>query len=465
MIKVLIKKELQAILSSPKFIAVFAVCSILIIMSIYIGIDEYNLSMRHYEAANANNSQQMLEITDWRRLNTSIIRRPDPMLIFVSGINNDVGRQYQISDGSIKLQNSNYSENTIFAVFRSMDLMFIVQIVLSLFAIVFSYDLISGEKEAGTLKLCFANQLPRRKYIIAKYVGSWLGLIIPLLLPLMLGVMLILLYNIPMTTTHWLKLCVFVGLSFIYISFFLSLGMLLSSLNRESSKSFLYLLVIWVCLVLIIPRTGVMVAGQFISVPTTAEISSKLSQKNRELSTQFIEWVKELRKKVLAARSNKERAPLMKELQEKRVKLSQDKAQYDALLNDDLRNRKIIREKLGFSLSRISPASAFQLAAMDLAGTGASLVTTYEDQIRDYKDSFIKIRGKKIVEASNNTFNATGDNKPKRLDLSELPEFKYNNPNSNQIIKSIIIDVGIIFFCILLSVAGTFIIFNKYDVR
>ena len=213
-------------------------------------------------------------------MNTTITLRPDPMQIFVSGINNDIGRQASIQRSqTIKLTRSNYADNTIFAVFRSMDLMFIFQIVLSLFAILFTYDAINGEREKGTLKLSFANPLPRNAYIAAKLTGSWLGLVIPLLIPLLLGVALVLVYRIPMSGVHWFRLGLFLGLSVVYFSLFICLGVLVSSLTRRSSVSFLYLLVIWVALVLVIPRGGVMIAGNFISVPTAAEISSKLSQK------------------------------------------------------------------------------------------------------------------------------------------------------------------------------------------
>lgn len=483
MITILIEKELKAILLSPKFIAVFAVCSILIILSIFIGIEEYKTSMTHYETVKAQGDQQMRDETSWTALRTGTTRYPDPMQIFVSGINNDIGKQSVISrSGTIKLYRSNYSENTIFAVFRSMDLMFIVQIVLSLFAILFTYDTINGERETGTLKLSFANPIPRSSYIIAKLIGSWLGLVIPLLIPILLGIAMVLLYQIPMTTAHWQQLGLLIGLSILYFSFFICLGVLLSSLTRQSSGSFLYLLVIWVSFVLIIPRVGVMVAGQFIPVPTAAEISSKLTQKSRELFDQYREKMNAISKEQNSAyedmrsedMTNEERQSRSKELndeymrkmREESDKRSQELAKYDASLNEEWRNRKAVREKLGFLLSRFSPASAYQLAAMDLAGTGMSLKTNYEDQLRVYRDVFNKFRSKKVAEAGNNAYaNLMGDNKPKPLDISEVPEFEFINPDLNKILQSTVIDIGIISIYILLIMGGTFIAFIRYDVR
>ncbi len=482
MIKILIEKELKSILLSPKFIAVFSVCSILILLSIYIGIEDYRASMTHYETVTAQADQQMQDETNWMALRPGVTRYPDPMQIFVSGIQNDIGRQATISSrGTIKLNNSNYSENIIFAVFRSMDLMFIVQIVLSLFAILFTYDSINGERETGTLKLSFANPVPRTSYIIAKLIGSWLGLVIPLLIPVLLGVALVLLYRVPMTASHWRQLGLLIGLSILYFSFFICLGVLVSSLTRNSAGSFLYLLVIWVSIVLIIPRAGVMIAGQFIPVPTAAEISSKLSQKTNEVYEQLNKKMNEINEENNKAFSkitsdtsltNEERQSRVKELSEKtrkqfdeeRDKHYQKIADYDATLNEDWRNRKAVREKFGFSLSRFSPASAYQLAAMDLAETGISLKTNYEDQIRAYSDVFNKFRSKKDSEAGN-TFDLMSDKKPEPLDLSEMPKFKYINHDLSKILHFTVIDTAIISGYILLIIAMTFIAFIRYDVR
>jgi ABC-type transport system involved in multi-copper enzyme maturation permease subunit len=485
MISTLIEKELKAILLSPKFSAIFVVCSVLIILSVYIGIEEYRTSMTHYETVNAQVDQQMRDETNWGGLRPSVTRYPDPMQIFVSGINNDIGRQASISSGgTIKLRYSNYSENLIFAVFRSMDLMFIVQIVLSLFAILFTYNAINGERESGTLKLSFANPLPRGSYIIAKLIGSWLGLVIPLFIPVLLGVLLVLLYRIPMTIAHWQKLGLLVGLSILYFSFFICLGVLLSSLTRQSSGSFLYLLVIWVSFVLIIPRVGVMVAGHFIPVPTAAEISSKMAQKTMEFSDQFREELDALRKeqdkayqdlssdKSLSIEERNNRSKELSDnylikLNEEEEKYLQKIAEYDAFLNEDWRNRKAVREKLGFSLSRFSPASAYQLAAMDLIGTGMNLKTNYEDQLRTYSDIFNNFRSKKIEETGGRVFvfNPLENKKPKPLDLSELPKFEFVNPDLSKILPFTVIDIAIISIYILFIIAGTFIAFIRYDVR
>lgn len=477
MLKTLIEKELKAILLSPKFVSVFSVCSILVVLSVYLEIEEYQTGVRHYETINSQLDQQTKELTSWSSVRLNIVRSPDPMHIFVTGINNDIGRQSPIIRGDIiKLYGSRYSDQLLFAIFRSLDLMFIVQVVLSLFAILFTYDSICGERDAGTLKLNFANPIPRTTYILAKIAGSWLGLMIPLIIPLAIGVVLVFIYRIPMTTAHWIRFFLLIFISGLYLSFFICLGVLFSSLSKAPSSSFLYLLVIWICFVLIIPRAGVMIAGQFLSVPTAAEISAKLTEKQREISRQLTEWMSEYSKEInsrMASLSDVDQQKKANELTEqyskdvtkKFAEFNQEIDKYHISLNEEWRNRKVEQEMLGFSLSRFSPASAFQLATMELSGTGLSLKTEYEDQLQAYKEIFNTFIAKKEDKAGGIFRQLSDEKNPENIDIREIPEFRFANRSLSQVMQITIIDIGILAFYILITIAGTFIAFIRYDVR
>jgi hypothetical protein len=86
--------------------------------------------------------------------------------------------------------------------------------------------------------------------------------------------------------------------------------------------------------------------------------------------------------------------------------------------------------------------------------------------MRGYSDIFNKFRSKKAAEAGNNAFNLLdNDQKPEPLDLSEMPKFKFINPELNKVLQSTIIDIGILAFYILIIIAGSFIAFLRYDVR
>ncbi|MDM7915732.1 MAG: ABC transporter permease subunit, partial [Candidatus Eisenbacteria bacterium] len=283
MLRAMIGRELRAILRSPKFAGSFAVGAALIVLSVFLGIQEYRAATRQYETATTLASQQLREETTWMRMGTRAFRRPEPMQIFVSGVGNDIGRLSPIAASTpVELRHSPYADDPIFAFFRMLDLVFLVGVVLSLFAILFTYDAISGERQDGTLKLALANRVPRARYLIAKGVGSWLALVVPLAIPVALSMLLLVVYRVPMDGERWMRLGLLLAASLLYFTFFLALGLLVSALTRRPSHSFLIALLLWVMLVLIIPRAGIAISSQIVPVPGVAEIEGRRAEFARD---------------------------------------------------------------------------------------------------------------------------------------------------------------------------------------
>ncbi|HSR54060.1 MAG TPA: ABC transporter permease subunit [Acidobacteriota bacterium] len=406
MLGTIIEKELKSIILSPKFVATFAACSILILLSVWVGIQDYQASVEQYEAALKLN-QQALSERNWAGFATSAYRPPDPMQIFVSGVNNDIGRLSSISRAAdVKLRNSIYSDDPIFAVFRFVDLTFIVQIVLSLFAILFTYDAVNGEREGGTLALTFANPVPRAHFILGKFAGSWLGLVIPLAIPILLSMLLVMLSGVPMTPAHWQKVAMLMGAALLFFTFFLCFGVLVSSLTRRSAVSFLLSLVAWVVLVLIIPRMGVMAAGQSIQVPSMAEIESmqegfaqsRWDEYKNEAQERWKERMSQTQGLSAEERTvaNKQKMQQwMLEDSQFRAKVQEEIAAYQRRLTEERRNQLALQESLALTLARVSPAAAFQLTAMTLADTDIYLKARAEDTMRTYRDEVLELAEEK----------------------------------------------------------------------
>ena len=74
------------------------------------------------------------------------------------------------------------SGNVFLDYFYRIDLVFIFQFVLSLLALLFAYDTIAGEREAGTLRLTMSHPIRRGSILGAKYLGAMICLILPLII-------------------------------------------------------------------------------------------------------------------------------------------------------------------------------------------------------------------------------------------------------------------------------------------
>ena len=480
MFSVLFEKELRSIILSPKFVATFGVCSLLIILSVFVGIQEYNNEVDQYETAIRLSEQQMMGESSWWGITNNVFRKPSVMQVFVSGVNNDIGRSAQISTWvEPKLENSNYSDDTLFAVFRFVDLTFIFQVVLSLFAILFTYNAINGERESGTLKLALSNAVPRAQYVFAKFAGSWVGLSIPLLIPLLIGLLMVVVFGVPMEGDDWARVLTLIGSSILYFTFFIAFGLLVSALTKRSAVSFLILLVAWVCLVLIVPRAATMTAGQIAPVTSVAEIESQKDRQRTDRWRAFgMERQKmwEERRTAMEGMTEDERNQYMQanrqawdEAEAASREITQEEiSEFSRKLDEELRNEKVAQEKLAFTLSRFSPASAYKLTAMNLADTGTSLKNEYEDAMKDYRATFTRFVDEKREEdrRANRGRRGPGSNDDDDpLDLSELPRFEAPEQSYSQSVQPTIIDLGILSVFSVLAFAGAFMAFIRYDVR
>jgi ABC-type transport system involved in multi-copper enzyme maturation permease subunit len=483
MFRSMVAKELAAILKSPKFLGSFLTGSVLILISLGLGMSEYKTARRQYDAAAALTEQETSEQTSWSRLNTKAFRAPDPLHAFVSGVTYDLGRFTPVSPaGAVQLTHSPYADDPLFALFRMFDLSFLVSVVLSLLALLFTYDAVCGEKEDGTLRLVLSNGVPRSRFLLAKGLGSWLGLAVPLSIPLGLGILVMVLAGLPMDGSHWLRLGAFLGASLLLFSFFIALGLLVSTLTKRSSHAFLTALLVWVLLVLIIPRAAVVSASQIVSVPGVAEIDGKVAAFSRD---QMQEFAKSFLAPDSASGSADGECPaanaarhdeMQTTVEARRREMEQKVDAFRERLMEDMRSRRSAQERLAFRLARFSPVAAYQLAAMDLAESDVDLKARFEEAARAYRTDFLAFAKKKEAETGEATaIRITADSRTgvsvarprqaSRLDLGELPRFTPPVRSAGVPLATSAPDLGWLGISSLLAFAGAFVRFRNYDVR
>jgi ABC-type transport system involved in multi-copper enzyme maturation permease subunit len=370
--------------------------------------------------------------------------------------------------------------------------------VLSLLAILFTYDAINGEREGGTLQLTFSNPVPRAKYILGKLIGSWLGLVIPLSIPILLSILLVLIMKIPMTPLHWQKLAGLLFVSLLYFTFFIALGLLTSALSRRSGTSFLISLVIWVFFVFIVPRAGIMAAGQFVEVPSVAEMKSRQAAYTKERQDDFqakmSAFVQSLIKRQMSMltpnmtpqerneMSKNLQGELEKEISKERKVMEADITDYGYRLHEERRNRQAQQEKRGFLLSRFSPASSFRLAAMNLAETDVLLKTRAEKAMVDFRSNLLEmakvktreqgsegtisgIRTKTYQRNDGTTVIGFDRRTPPTVNPEDVPIFVQDPRTFGDTASDILMDIGLLAIYSIVCFSITFVAFLRYDVR
>lgn len=471
MLKLIIEKELRENIKTTKFAVTFCICSILILLSFYTGGKNYQVAKARYEAAKAENLRKLEGITDWLQVRQfRIYLPPQPVDALVCGVSNDIGRTIEVKGlGELKSQDSLYGSDPIFAIFRFMDLDFVFTVVLSLFAILFAYDAINGEKERGTLRLTFSYPVPRDIYISGKVIGSFLALILPLLIPIMIGALLLPVIGTPMDGNSWAKLSMVIMSGILLTGAFLTMSVMISSMTQKSSSSFLILLVIWIFAVMIIPRLSVITSGAIVKVPTVAEINS---QKSRLQSQLWSEEKKSLVNFKPTAGSDMQQmmTELNKYMKQKREERDNKSQEFSNRLNEDRDNKEASMEHLAFGLARISPVTVFSLAAQGAVGTSLGLEERFGKAALAFREEYVKFMDKKTGGNGNASFiiyRKMGDDKtkPDPINTREIPEFNFKPAPVTENLASVFPEMGLLALFNIIFFSGAFISFRKYDAR
>ncbi len=461
MFKIILEKELREILGTTKFALTFGVCALMILLAFYVGAENYRTSQRQYETSVAENLNQMEGLTWWANIDHRLFLPPQPLASLVSGISNDIGRttEIRVYYSELTPRGTRFNENPIFAVFRFLDLEFIFGVVLSLFAILFGYDAINGEKERGTLRLTFSNSVPRDQYILGKLVGSLLALIVPLMIPILIGCLLLPLLGVPMDADSWLRLGMIIALGFLYIGVFLTLSVFVSALTQRSSSSLLMLLVLWIFVVLIIPRTAVLLAARTTDVPSIDQVDYEKSVFQRQLwaerNAASRKWFEE---HAGLQKTNREQWAVERQafFKEQTEEVERKMGEMHDRVNEHRENRATIRQNVALGLARISPTASFSIAASELASTSLALRKAYLTSLKDYRPIFHDFVPSFVDERVDI---------PGGIDPQELPVFQFRAPTTSAAIDKALPDIGLLILFNILLFLGAFVAFLRYDVR
>ena len=462
----IIRKEILDNINSPKFVFTFLLCTILILLSVYTGVNNYRAELREYNAAIALNKKNLENQPNYQSLagiGTKVTRSPQVLGTIITGIQEAVGRQATVNIAyDPSLIDSKYDSNPVLAIFGELDLTLIVRIVLSLLAVLFTYNAIVGEKEQGTLKLNLSYRVPRDQLILGKTIGGFLSLLVPLVIPFVMGLLILVIYpDISLSGEDWMRIGLISVLFVLYLSVFFTLGLLISSLTGRSSSSLFILLFIWVTFIFVIPKMAVIAAGHINPIPSVHEITAQKDAFLQEISgstqKEVREWMKE---------NPGDGTP---EWQEKFKKYIEDVQQgatdridkKNAELESEYQSKRHKQQMLALYLSRISPASALTFGAMSMGRTGIHEHERFLNSIKTYKPVFTKWANAKMMQSIN--FDRTAQ-QPKP-EISDMPLHEFQPESLRDSLALAIPDFAVMILMIIVFFSGAFVSFLRYDVR
>ncbi len=429
----IVRKEILGNIFGLKFHVVMLFSSLLIIFSVYTGIESYSVRLKEYNTAVRRHEEMLKNHASWPILGSmgyNIDKPPSELSVIAEGLEGVLGRTTRINLTSpVKLEESKYNDNPILAIFGSFDLMFVVRAILSLFAILFSYDAISGERERGTLKLMLANSVPRHTIILGKAVGLFFCLVVPLTIPLLISALMIMLSpNIAMSGILWGRLLGIMLTFFLYLACFFSLGLLVSACTHRASASFMILLFVWIVSVFVVPRASVILASRVTPAMSLQEFHARKDANMQEIMPGG--------------------GGSYEDMMSKNEKLE---AEY---------TRQIRRQvSVAKNLSRISPAACMTYVTLSLADTGVTRHERFLDTAKLYRFQFMGVVGPMISQQNL----ADMFTNPQKPDASLVPRFEFQEERLSDAVSRIKVDFIIIGILTILFFLYAHLSFRRYD--
>ena len=277
-----------------------------------------------------------------------------------------------------------FRKNDTLPNFTELDWTFIIGLVTSFMAILFTYDAISGERETGTLSLLMANSVSRATVRLAKFIGAFLTLTIPLLIGILLNLMIVNASElVSLDGNEWARIGIICVISAIYISILLWLGLFISSQFSNSSSCLLVLLLIWVVFVVLIPNTMGTLAGGLQQLPSKDEVSRLKQAKLDEIDQRYVES-----SRLFKFGSPSENPPKIEALQVWASYLT-ERADVKSRFDDEHLNKQFAQVAFTQKITRLSPAAIYKYTLESLAGTGFARHERFVQQVRRYRQQFV----------------------------------------------------------------------------
>ena len=291
----IIKKEFHQNIITSRFIIGTMLCIIFMIAVKITLLDEQKMMIDAYNRKSTENENNFKKFYVYSTITTEALKPPEPLAIFHEGVSKKLGGVITITRQEVPYESSRYVlDNPFLGIFQSIDVVLIFKLVMSLLALLFAFDMFSGEKENGTLKLVLSTRLSRAQLFMGKYFGGLLSLTAALFPSFIIGLLILLFAPfIKLTLDMFTRIFLIYFISIIFTASFFSIGALISCTTHRSVVSLAISLFIWVVLVIALPNLGDYIGSQLKKVEQSRIVADRVTAIDQE----FRQVLKDYREK------------------------------------------------------------------------------------------------------------------------------------------------------------------------
>jgi len=270
-------------------------------------------------------------------------------------------------------------ENPLNLMVGRFDLAFVLVYLLPLLVLALSYNVLSGERERGTLALTLAQPVSARSVVGAKLLFR-AQVVLALALGASVGGGLLVGGGNPVRLALWS------GVVSVYALFWLALAAWVNTLGRSSAWNATVLVGAWLVVVVVVPAAGNLTAALLHPLPSRVEMitvqreaSNQAVNQRSELLARYLEDHPEMAGGVVPDAANSA-ALAWAATEEVNRRLEEVATVYE----ERLRSQRAMVRRYRYA----SPALLAHSALLETAGTGDGRFVRFEEQVRAFADEW-----------------------------------------------------------------------------
>jgi len=404
MLKAIAQREILEYLMSSKFLIGLGLTVVLVGMSTFINIGDYQQRQQDYVDAIQN-----LESGGF---NVEIFRKPQILSPLVQGRDRELGNRVEFNYLRLPIQTSGYmgefasQHHRYVSGFASIDFAFVVRVVMSLMVIFLAYNSISEERVQGTLRLTLANPLSRGHLLFGKFLGGLFIVLGSLTIATLMAVLVLVLHSA--ISLNWdlsLRLLAMWGISALYLGAFFTLSLMISTIFNRPSVALLVLLQIWIVIIVIYPNLSVILARHVTKLPSGKELSDRKRAIFQPYEKEYDQSRQAFHKMVRSGESDKE-------LSKRNFELSAQRTELHHRVDNEYSQQLTRQMRLALNIAILSPSVLFDGVMQRLAGTDIREFDSFMEGVERHWQRYIEQWPLRYTDI-------------KAYRESKLPEFKY----------------------------------------
>lgn len=443
MLWLIAKKDFLLNLISARFITGFLLCLVIIPFTVVVNVDNYLSQVEIYKIEKEKADKEFNEIRVWSMLRPTVVKEPEVLSIFSNGISGNLGNKNEIKLREYPLFPSGHiitRDNPLLNAFFSIDFSKVIAILISLIALVFSYDAITREREDGTMKQSFTGNVSRITFLFGKITGLLLTLLPILLFCYILACLIVLLNpGIAISAADWVGILLLFFTSIIYMLVFILIGMLISALTARSSTSIILSLLCWIWFLFLLPNIAAYLSQSIVKTPLYDNIQNVFTEYDKDFRKDYDEADERVKNEFNVIYFNcgicgfygdgskrflgitKETALAQRDLSIWESSILQNYADKKWTIQKNYLDELVRQEEWQQRIAWLSPSGIFGQTTNALCRTDMQSFLKYLENVRNYRETFIRYYSdKKLFESLAYFIPESFENLPTEEELRSL---------------------------------------------